>query len=253
MYTMNCTNPSAKNYNAAATTDDGSCIYLSKIGDVCHAFQDVAPDTVTDQSFTLSWELKSNNWVFYHDYIPDYYVMTREKLYSLHTDRIYKNSEGPYGNYYGVVNPFFIDVAFPSKQEFTLNTVQWITSILDSTDKAKEESTLTHITAWNNYQCTGRIPLSSVIEYLEGDHRKIQGKWSFNDLRNALIDNDVKFLDTIFNNFSILTGVTSNELPWYEQQLLSDNFVVIRFEFNNTSNQKALVHDVEINADKSSR
>ena len=34
----NCTNPSAKNYNPTATFDDGSCIYLVRLSDICYAF-----------------------------------------------------------------------------------------------------------------------------------------------------------------------------------------------------------------------
>lgn len=251
---MSCSSPSAVNYDPTAIGEDGTCIYLTKLEGICYAFQDVNPAQIVDQSFTMSWEVKSSNWVFYHDYVPDFYVMTREHLHNIRGGKIYRHNEGPYGNYYGTVNPFLVDVAFPSKQEFMLNTVQWITSVIDTATKAKEQMTLTHITCWNNYQCSGRVALSSVFELLEyRTDRKTRGLWSFNDFRNVMLNADANFLDTIFKNFAILPGAIDPNPAWYNQQLLQDNFVVIRFEFDNLSNQKLLLHDVEINADKSPR
>ena len=68
-----CTHPSAANYNAGNAPENNTCIFLVKLGGICYAFQEVAPGADDDQSFTLSWALKSNNWVYFHGYIPDFY------------------------------------------------------------------------------------------------------------------------------------------------------------------------------------
>lgn len=252
---MNCTNPAAVNYTPLATEDDGSCIYLEKIGSTCYAFQDVLPALVRDESFTLSWPLETGNWVFYHDYIPDYYFTTREKLFNLYNRKVYRHNDGPPGQYHhqSLKKPFFIDAVFPSKDEFVLNNITWITEVLNA-GKSQEGLTITHVTAWNNYQCTGRVLLSTVFELLEyKTHRKTRGQWSFNYFRDLVISADSQFLDDLFGNFSVLANAIDAELPWYEKQLLVDNHVIVRLEFDNLSGYKLLLHEADINANTSYR
>ena len=86
-------------------------------------------------------------------------MMSREKLFNLFGNKIYKHNEGTPGKYYNAAKSFFIDVVFPDKADFVLNTVEWITEVLNTDNKSQEFATLTHITAWNNYQCTGRVSL----------------------------------------------------------------------------------------------
>ena len=96
-------------------------------------------------------------------------------------------------------------------------------------------------------------PSSSIYELLQYEtHRKTRGRWSFNSFRDVIVESDNKFLQDIFHNFSILPGAIDTELPWYEQQLLVDNHVIIRFEFDNATGQKLLIHNVDINTNNSS-
>lgn len=253
-----CTNPAAANYNPNANSDDGSCIYVNKINGVCYAFKD-APQ-VLNQSFTLSWSLAgANNWVFFHDFIPDFYFSTRQQLYNLKGGQIFEHNAGVPGVYHdpGTVYSFFLDVVFRSgdekKPEMTLNAINWITTVLKSDGSVDPFTTLTHITVWNSYQCSGRIPLSQVFNDLEYGVRKTKGTWSFDDFRNLLLKDGVAFLDTIFNNFAVLPGATSPDVPWYEQQELEDNYFFVRFEFDNSTGQKIYLQEVNIDANESFR
>lgn len=256
-----CTNPNAVNYNPQATTDDGSCFYLDKVGGVCYAFQDVAPDEITDQSFTLSWGLEDDNWVFFHDYTPDYYIQIREKLVNLKNGRIYKNNLGLNGVYYdNTIKPFFLDIVFQEKDksgenlQLTLNTVRWLTTVQNADGAEAPQDTLTHITIWNSKQCTGRIPLAQVFANLEYKNmRNTQGYWSFDNFRDKVIQEGVSFLDNIFNNFAVDPTRLSDTLPWFEKQLLEDVYMIVRFEFDNISGKKIYIEDTQIDADKSYR
>lgn len=251
----NCTNPNAVNYDPAALVDDGSCLYLEKVGGLCYAFQDLAPYEMVDQSFTLSWSLEGNNWVFFHDYIPDYYLNIREKIYSMKDRQIFEHHKGPAGKYYvEEVKPFFVDVVFPQRGEATLDAVEWISEVLNANGSIAREETLTHITIWNGLQCTGRIPLNSVFKDLQYEtHRKTQGKWSFDHFRDKVKQEGVSFLADLFHNFAVETSVLSDKIPWFEQQLLEDNYFIVRFEFDNLSGKKIFLHDTGAVVTPSSR
>lgn len=251
----NCTNPNAVNYNPNATFDDGSCLYLSKIGGVCYAFQDVAPDALVDKSFTLSWDIIGGNWVFYHDYIPDFYFSTREKLYLLKQNKLYQANVGIPGVYFDPTktNSFFVDVVFNGKEELTLNAINWITQVMNQDDSIAQFDTLTHITVWNSYQCSGRIPLSQIYKDLEYQARKTAGRWSFDDFRNLMITDGVPFLQDLFHNFAVVPGTTSDDIPWYEKEDMEDNYFMVRFEFDNTSGKKIYLSDTDIEFNNSVR
>lgn len=250
----NCTNPNAVNYNPNATFDDGSCVYVNKIGGVCYAFQDVAPGELVDKSFTMSWDIIGGNWVFFHDFIPDFYFSTREKLYLLKTNKLYEANAGIPGVYFDstTTNSFFLDVVFNGKEELTLNAINWITEVLNQDGSTSQFETLTHITVWNSYQCSGRIPLSQIYKDLQYEVRKTAGRWSYDDFRNALIQDGVPFLQDIFHNFALVPGTTGTPV-WYNQENMEDNYFIVRFEFDNTSGKKIYINDTMIETNNSYR
>lgn len=248
-----CTNPAAINYNPQATSDDGSCLYLEKIGGVCYAFQDLAD--VQDQSWTLSWSLEGDNWAFFHDYTPDYYIQVRKDLYTAKNSRLFKHNSGLPGVYYGgTPKPFFVDVIFNSDQESTLNTIRWVNSVLNSNGGEAPFDTLTHITVWNSQQCTGRVALSQVFTDLEyDDMRKTQGTWSFDNFRDKVISQGTNFLQDIFDNFAVNLAMLSDDLPWFERQLMEDFYFVVRFEFDNSSGKKLYLEETNVDVNPSYR
>lgn len=252
----NCTNRAAVNYNPAATTDDGSCIYLTKVAGVCYAFQDLAPANLQDKSFTLSYALEGDNWVFFHDYIPDFYFHTREKLHTVKNSKLYTHNAGPAGKYYGASpSSFFIDMVFRSEEEMTLNSINWVTEVMDRTTKKNEEfKTLTHITIWNAWQNTGRIPLSQVFETLEVKNlRKTKSEWNFNDFRDLIADRSQDVVLDLFNNFAVNTAAMDPNMPWYEKKLIEDQYFIVRLEFDNIEDKVVFLHDANADVTKSTR
>jgi hypothetical protein len=248
-----CTNPSAKNYDPAATQDDGSCLYVLRHNGGCYGFADTPlPE---EESFTVSYSILGNAWVFYHDYIPDFYFHTRNRLYSVKGNQLYKHNEGASGVFYED-NPasFFIDVVFPSKLDFQLHTVTWITELLNAVKTEQFFGTLTHISAWNAYQHSGRIPLAQVWEELAYKNiRRTKGEWSFNDFLNILQENPGEFLSSIFQNFLLNPGAIDNEAAWYDKAPLEDKWVCIRFEYDNSIDNTLLLHEANITGLNSDR
>lgn len=246
MAVIGCTNPAAANYNAAADTENYSCQYLFKANGQCHLFTDVQPAAIADTSFTLSYSIKDDSWVFFHDYLPDMYMHTREQLYTLKNNSVYKHNDGPPGIYYNplVAKPFFIDVVFAGPGDMLLESVSWVTEYINSQGTDAYFGTLTHLTLWNSIQHTDRIPIQQIADALAYDNtRRTKGEWTFNDFRDVLIENAGDFLFDIFTNFALNPAKVNTSRTWYTNGPLEDKWFCVRFEFDNSTSGKLILHD----------
>lgn len=250
---LGCTNPIATNYNPAATQEDYTCVYKVKPD---KSFKDYQP--LIDTSFTLSYSLEGKGWVFFHDYIPDFYFHTREKLYTAKTNRLYEHNAGNPGLFYDdTPKPFFIDVVFKSDSDIILETVNWITETLNySLDNSAVESeweTITHLSIWNSQQHTGRIAIKDIFKNVQYQtSRRTMGEWSFNDFRNVLAERGTQFLGSLFQDYALLPSAVKDK-GWYDRELMEDKYFVIRFESINASGKQLVLHQTNIQALKSDR
>lgn len=253
MLVLGCTNPSAVNYNPSATEENYTCLYLVKQENTCYAFKDIDYDEVVDESYTLSFSLDQKDWVFFHDYIPDFYFSGRDQLFNLKNNKIYRHNLGAPGVYHSATpKSFFVDAVFNNETEMILNSLNWLSEVFNANNE-QEFSTLTHITIWNNQQCTGRITLSQVFQDLSYEVRKTQALWNFDSFRDAVKIYGVSFLKNLFNNFNVDTANINTNKAWFDQDLMHDNFFIVRFEFDNTSGNTIFLHGAGIDASKSYR
>lgn len=268
-----CMNPNAVNYNPNATIEDNSCIYLIKDNNdaTCRKFTDYV--NVQDKSFTLSYSIAGEAWVFFHDYMPDMFIHTRDKLFSSKSSKIFQHHQGAPGVYYdGVAKPFFIDIIFKynssyqeavesryndipfrTERDILVESIEWVTEYLDVNNQDQMFDTLTHISIWNATQHTGRIVLSEIFEDLFAQTRRTKGKWSFNDFRNIVVSKGTQFLFDIFHNYALDVTQTDTSLPWYDKAQIQDKWICVRFEFDNVSGKKVILHETSITAQKTNR
>lgn len=265
---LGCTHVTANNFDPNATVWDHSCVYLLKASilnsftglqePACLLFKDVEEEQMENVSFTLSYSIEGKGWTFFHDYIPDFYFHTRERLFSLKDSKLYRHNTGPFGRYYEEdPKSFFIDVVFKDKEELILETVNWISTMLsetkDNSDRGSEWNTLTHITIWNSQQHTGRIPLSSVFTNLQYQtSRAVNGAWSFNHFRNTVLTRGLPFLQNLFKDYAVIPGTTGAK-AWYDADLLQDKYFIVRFEFDNSSGKFLTLHETAVQAIKAKR
>jgi len=277
--TLGCTVPWAKNYNPGADTDDGSCIYLQKVGGVCYEFSDIPVADLLDRSFTLSYAL-TRGWSFYHDYNPDFYFHTRNRFMCLKDGKGFYINEGIRGKYLdSTVNPFFIDVIFaglaalklPGQQRYTtvqepfpamtMDAVNWVSEVRDNgnnpdiDDKpALYNETITAVTIWNNYMTSGRILLDPTKISLERtNNRNSELKWTMSGFRDVVKTQGVNFLLDIFADYAIDTSNTLALQPWFSRKLIEGKYFIVRFEFDNNNNKQITLHDLDVDVSKSYR
>ena len=170
-----------------------------------------------DKSFTISYNEMKQNFISFYDYIPSIYISKGEHFIVTHPNlnELYKQYSGNYNEYFGVKYPSYIilnvnpeadkDCVFDNinfKSDVTLNNV-------DQVDK-----TLTHITAYNDYQNINKIPVQLTVGRNNNLRRKFRD-W------NALI-------------------------PREGRNRIRAPYIKLKLQFDNQSNYKMILHDIAV-------
>lgn len=199
-------------------------------------------------SFTISYDPAKEQWISYHDYIPDHmFRLTSDILYSVKGMTIWRHQDGAVGTYYTSAFPSILDVALPTQETMIFTGVNWRTECFDTSGVLQYDTTFSHITPMTTEQCGGRIAIvrpTDVYEIYDANCRVIHGRWYFNQIRDvALVPG---FRQGFANNFDLdLTKLDSNQ-DWYENRKIMDNFLICRLEFPNTTNLKLAIYDIGI-------
>jgi hypothetical protein len=190
-----------------------------------------------ESSFTASFDLLKDEWVGCHDYIADFFVNTRQNLYSFKDTSLYVHGQGPYGNFYGTVYPSFVDIIIntePTKQKI-LSSVQWLSRVVKN-GSVRIDETITHITVWNDTFCTGRIeiaPQTNLWEYDNKNTRQINEGWSFNDLADRVKDHTSPIVDDIFADYRPISDNIDTTTAWFQNPEMRGKYFIVRLEYSN--------------------
>lgn len=226
------------------------------IGGIPHTLRPLAtPPVLTDNSFTVSWSIDLNGFASFHDYVPDAIFNTREQLFSLKNGKLYIHHQGPPGKFYDPTpHPFYVDIVFHEEKEFTLDSVAWYADVMDATGTPIFEKTLTHITIQNAYQCTGRIPVSTINTSLFGHNaRNPSTFWTLNTFRDIVKSRGTAFIDTIFNDYRPIDSNLQPVSAWFAKRLLQGKSFVVRFEYDNMDGNTLELKEVGTNITESYR
>lgn len=209
-------------------------------------------ETENNYSFTFSYSPLIENWVALHDYIMDASFNTRNKLYSVNNNtlgQIFKhNIEGKKAIFYNQseVNESMIDVVFNNNrtQSKIISSINWISDTLKLDNTVVLKDTLTHIMVYNNYQCSGIVALQLVPTWFNEIKDIKEEEWSFNKFSDIVIDRNLPFIDKKYN--VIITNVTNNK-SWFNKNKFIGKFVIVRFIYDNVSQNDFYLNDVNVN------
>lgn len=114
-----------------------------------------------NNSFTLSYNEKSQMFESFYDYKPSMYINKGFKLLSLDepNNGVYEHFTGKVGEYYGVLYPSNITMQyFTQYQDSIFNNITFRSMLSENGVDIRNKS-LTQIKAWNEYQNTGLTDL----------------------------------------------------------------------------------------------
>jgi hypothetical protein len=218
--------------------------------------------TYVNSSGTLSYSLKTGQWVSWHSYLPSMYLNTEENFFSWQqgSRHIYRhNVKGSYGKFYGQDKPFIVEVVESSNPLITESTEGVLfqteaVSYSPATETFVDEPDITfnEVLLYNSYQLSdwlSLLPKANTVDYLQKQvaeqGRKVtylersERDWSFNDFRDysslAKVPMFIKsvadlqtdyFIDKIVNPLAV-----DAEKHWYNLEVFRDKYLVMRLKF----------------------
>ncbi len=203
------------------------------------------------RGFTVSYDLAEGHYVSEHDYVPDFYFWDRFKLYSMKDGNIIRhNVPGGFCTYGGQEFSASVDVVARSKasESFTYQNSVLDTEVIHNGLNDRDE-TFNYLTAWNEFQQTGRLPIinEDQLNAYEQTKDKPQisisrrelGKWKLNNFKSNELDRDVPVV--VPEACGIGEVVNEKNIdpnpPTQKAKTIKGKYLIQRLEFNKNDRQ----------------
>lgn len=205
-------------------------------------------DEEVNKSFTLSYYPQREQWVSFHSYLPNNYLIHPNSLLVKSNDsQLMKVNTGNYGKYFDTtIKPFIIESVFneyPTQTKtFDNITVNLKSQLLNKdTNKFFDKALL-----YTEYQCSGEIVLDTT------NLTKKERDWMFNKFNDLCNNSSESIFSTDWSDISstypidkvVNTTRVDNTKPWYKRGRLRDKFLKVRFTENNLDNNKIICNFV---------
>lgn len=228
-----------------------------------------------DCSWTKSFNLKFNCWVSYHDYFPNFYVNSPDRLYSWRygNDNLWvHNVEHSYQTYYGELKDYVVEYVSLSNP---LQTRIWnhIRLITEATkfDKIVQYAvdqrfiTFNQAILYNTRQNSGLLnlvckdtqdnPEDYLLQQIQSKEsvsiiNKNEKDWTINDFRDMVSNYNIpmflkdknsvqgsEFYDKVLN-----TNAIDLDKDWTNQEPFRDKYLIIRLIFNTFGDTKLVLN-----------
>ena len=223
-------------------------------------------DVLVNNSWTMSYSLKRQDWVGAHPYLPSFYMHTQEKFYSWKTGEtsLYKhNIEGSYQTFYGTYYPFIVEYV-DNPSPISSKVYDWVLFQTEAKkfDAVKREYvdqrnvTFNKVLFYNTEQISGVLNMvpkhNSSADYLLEQTKNLSATagqipldrnerdWTINDMRDLRIDYTtpmfIKNVGDLQSNYYIDKIVNPAAInvnkDWTELQSFRDKFLVVRLIFD---------------------
>ena len=240
----------------------------------------VHPTTVAtdDNSWTLSYSLKTNSWTSFHSYLPNLYYSTPDKFYSwvgnLKPNSIWEhNVHAKYQTYYGVLYPHIIEYVSLSNALVTRTweSIKLLTEAKKYDFNLQEFVDQRYVTYnkgifYNSRQASGEMelvvkdtqanPVDYMIQQVEDNTPtailldRNERDWTVNELRDLrvdytqpIFDSNVRDLQLDYYIDKMLNVSTIDyEKEWTELEFFRDKYLAIRLIFDNFDDIKLLLN-----------
>lgn len=242
----------------------------------------VSEAEIFNNSWTMSYSLKSNSWTSWHSYLPNFYYSTPDNFYSwlyqpvlsVGENQIYRHNElGSYQLFYGELKPFIAEYISLSN---AISTRVW-ECIKLLTEAKKYDFNLRqfvderYITFnkgifYNSRQCSGEMelivkdtqsdPTNYMLQQVEDNTPnsilldRNERDWSLNELRDLRVDytapifnSKVEDLQTDYYIDKLINSTTIDyDKNWNELESFRDKYLAIRLIFDNFDDIKLLLN-----------
>ena len=216
-----------------------------------------------NKSYTLSYSLDENQWVCEHDYYPNAYYFNTFGMYGVYNNsktnsidglpslyKVYKHNSKlqQRGTFYqNETFDSYIDLIFNNRLDLIKHyqAVTWESVVKGIDGSTKYNKTIDKIALYNDYQCTGEIPLS-----LFENVRNVEGIWKFNEFRDIVVDN---YLPVVNDRGRILDTNLNNNKSYFEKSLFIGTFVVVRLIMSNSNTDDVYLNFVHVKSRVSNR
>lgn len=210
----------------------------------------IIPAGIKD-AFTMSYYPSTNSWVSFHDYKPQMFALDTFNVYTINQNKIYKQNKGKRSTFYSVTHPSYIDILYRQDKTFNVNHIWWKSVCKTINDRISPLKTITHVTVYTKYQCTYRVKLT------KENHRFIDNKFFFNEIRDKVCqkgyDHSIQFKKTILEDFQLIDSEFDLEAISSYKGIFTDDFIVIRFEYDNLESNEIKMLDYSVDTTENSR
>lgn len=214
-------------------------------------------DYFINNSFTLSYNPETKEWISFHSYLPHYIYSDLTGMYSHQSNGLWKHNVGPYQTFYGNKYPFILEsVAVSNPVVAKIYDEVYYTSeckLYDSTTRQwilDKNQTYTSGIFYNSDQSTGELNISLHEDmFVDTDTDTIRARntekmWSIHELRDYIEDKSLPMFTTAWDNIKdvyFIDKVPANgnySRSLYETERLRDKYLICRMIFNPEADYK---------------
>jgi hypothetical protein len=212
------------------------------------------------KGWTISF---SNGWTSFHNYIPDMYIKSNKKFYSVrnsHYEIWEHNIKNSYLNFYGQQFSFILDyVAFKNPIDTTMYDNILIQTSAYINDVEQRYITFNKMIVYNDRQSSGELILESADNAPDEDYmmqtvknipgtlkiRKENRDWIINGFRDNVVKYDEPLFlpnedNTIFIDKLVNQNVIDVNKAWEQQERFKDKYLRIRLIFDTRIDTKLI-------------
>lgn len=222
-----------------------------------------------DKSFTISFSLNTRKWVSWHSYLPNYYIHSKDRMYSytVGSDDLWRhNMDGSYHVFNGVHYPHIIEGVLTAEdlvdktfediyiQTKAMHYIPFNKQFVDS-----RYITFNKIIVYNHSQCSGELFMQvkqtnvNKQQWFAQQTQRVLGgllidrqesTWTLNKLRNFVVDYNTPFFtsdwDNIKNQYPIDKVVTPTVIDfrkdWRTLETFKGRYIIFRLKLDNFDN-----------------